>query len=261
MEHLDRRPFADSAGNAYQFNLTGIAGISLLTNSSAYSYGVSPCGIPTSACVPAQHPVGWPYAAVTQFFVNSASSGNCYNAGTGAEQPCSDNCEPAAVGLPQWQLLDASNATAGLWASFSGMFLASGDQMTCSWDPVTGTTTPRTSAIVLQCNASLPRGTVVVDSVGEVRLWRWGARDGVGDGVGILLGDSVEAPGRRRLESRWLPLRSEPLVQLHRRDELRGRVPPEAGAAAAAAAPARPPPPHGPRLRPLRALPLPARPR
>lgn len=164
---------ADTLGNAYAFNLTGIAGLTLATKSSEgggnYLFGSSPCGIPTSACVPGQHPVGWPYAAVTQYFVGTASPGNCYNQATGAEQPCTDNCEPASVGFPQWQLIDASNATAGIWGSFSGIFMVNGDETICPWDPSTGTPTPRSSTVVLQCDSSMAPGNVTVTSIAEVR--------------------------------------------------------------------------------------------
>ena len=156
-------------GNAFAFNLTGIAGISLMYNSSGYTYSTSPCGIPSSACIPAQHTTGWPYAAVTQIFPNSATAGNCYNAATGAEQPCTNNCEPSAVGLPQWQLINASNASEGLWGEFSGMFLTPKDSMACQWNPNTGTPMPRSGAVVLQCDPSASAGTVVVNGVSEVR--------------------------------------------------------------------------------------------
>lgn len=101
--------------------------------------------------------------------MNSAGGGSCYNSATGQQQPCSDNCEPAAVGAPQWQLINASNATAGLVGTFDGMFLTSQDSMACAWDPNTGTPVPRSSAVNILCDPAVAPGTVVVNRVNEVR--------------------------------------------------------------------------------------------
>jgi hypothetical protein len=141
---------ADASGAAWSFDLLPVAGLTLnytTGGNPSYVYSTSPCGIPAAACDPANFAVQWPYAPGIQYFGN--------------------NCELLGQGLPMWQLLDSSNASAGLSLMFATQTTTNGDPDKCPYDPVTGTEVGRTVVHQHACDPAVPAGTVVVSGVSE----------------------------------------------------------------------------------------------
>jgi hypothetical protein len=122
---------ADASGVLWNFDLTPIAGLTLNVSGSAGNFSVSPCGVAAGACVPALAYAAWPYAPAVQWLdapppCDGPDAPVCVNAATNETVCCSGNCEPLGMGVPQWQLLAAQDAVAGLVLAFDVLTVKGG---------------------------------------------------------------------------------------------------------------------------------------
>lgn len=161
--YLCRVQLADAAGNvtAYAFDTVAAVPLSVSEQVGKYDFLFVPCGIANYTCLPSDGAERWPYAPAVQVFSQTEPGGSCVNPATGASQPCSQMCEPLGYGPPLWSLLDATNASAGVQVTYTGIRATLGDPAQCPYDPALGTETPRTVQILHYCNASLPAGEIV----------------------------------------------------------------------------------------------------
>lgn len=171
-EYLCKPQLADDAGHAWAFDMTPVAtaNFSFVNVPLRYSFIVAGCGVLDSPCLPGWD-VEWTYAPVLQFFAESLGSGTtCWDPAANATAPCTNQCEALARGAPQWSLLDASNASAGLSVTFASVFEPPGghpDPMQCPFDPVFQTASPRTVVINYACDPTVPAGQIVAGTAVE----------------------------------------------------------------------------------------------
>jgi hypothetical protein len=112
------------------------------------------CGTASFECLPRWSNV-YQYGVAVQYF-GDAPDANCTDPHTGAEKPCTPDCQVLGVGQPLIDILNPDLPDSGVIIKHVGVPPSADDPYECPFDPKTGAQKPRSISYHLSCDESVP---------------------------------------------------------------------------------------------------------